>query len=168
MEFLGKIGIFSPTNNSARKYTMILALLSTILGWSFLIFADFAISTKYEWIEMAQFNYGSIGVRTNLENFDNVEFTTLSLGLKAVAWTRINATFSRDDDFGTEVITERVVTTFDEFCSGPDGATGVFFVDPENCDSCQNASRKMVTSILMSTVTYFFTFTTDVLRIWPN
>jgi hypothetical protein len=111
MEFLGKIGIFSPTNNRARKYTMILALLSTIVGWSFLIFADFSISTQYNLIEAAQFNYGSISVRTNLENFDEVQFTTLSLGLRAVAWTRSNATFNPEDvDYGTDIVTERIVT----------------------------------------------------------
>jgi len=177
MRSLGRIGLVSPTNHRARKWIMILATLSTIVGWAFLIFSDFAISTNYSLIDAAAFNIGSASIQSCRPGDDEecdggallatTEATRYALGLKAIAYTRYK--FDQQDltnpDSIARLETETVVTTFDDFC---DGDQGFRFVDDENCQKCEDASRAMVASILMSTVTYFFTLTTDVLRIWPN
>ena len=69
MEFLGKNGCVSPRNLTARRIIMLLALASTIVGWAFLIFADFAISTQYRFIDMAPYNYASVGFAVNDPTF---------------------------------------------------------------------------------------------------
>jgi len=173
MEFLGKIGCVNPNNNTARKILMITALLGTIVGWAFLIYSDFAVSyNNYNFINAAAYNIGSVTFQPcppsedcELEFDDNIPFsadaTRYSLGLRAIAYTRYDFT----SGMLNRTETERYIATFGEFC---DGDNCLFIVQPDKCNDCGNASQAMVASILMSTVMYFFTFTTDVLRIWPN
>lgn len=165
MECLGRTGVTS--NVRARKWIMILALLSTIVGWGFLIYSDFAISTQYDFIEAAAFNYGSNTIQfANTSGADIRNSTRISLGLRAAAIS--NFTFDENDQDYSQREEDRRVIGFDEFCTEQATTDQIIFVNPEQCNACQDASHAMVTSILMSTVTYFFTFTTDVLRIWPN
>jgi hypothetical protein len=168
LERLGAIGLIKPTNNQGRKWIMGTAFLITIVGWAFLIYSDLAISTSYNLIDVAPFNIGSIVPKPCLpsefcENFNEtnndfaLQATRYSLGLKAVAFSRGSGnTHSESNNF---------VAGFDEFC---DGDQGFYFVTPEDCNRCEEASRAMVASNIMATITYFFTFTTDILRIWPN
>ncbi|CAB9523862.1 expressed unknown protein [Seminavis robusta] len=174
MECLGKTGLFSPKNVTARKVVMIIALLSTLIGWAFLIVSDFSISTQYKYIEMAAFNYASISVNVNDNSTLVTNATRISLGLRAAAL----ATSSYEDYVDREE--DQRVIGFDEFCGNQHEketlrdktvsslASRIVFANPDNCHQCADASQAMVSSILMSTITYFFTFTTDILRIWPN
>eukprot|EP00544_Gedaniella_sp_CCMP2646_P015477 CAMPEP_0202503394 /NCGR_PEP_ID=MMETSP1361-20130828/41628_1 /ASSEMBLY_ACC=CAM_ASM_000849 /TAXON_ID=210615 /ORGANISM="Staurosira complex sp., Strain CCMP2646" /LENGTH=1063 /DNA_ID=CAMNT_0049136599 /DNA_START=154 /DNA_END=3348 /DNA_ORIENTATION=+ len=171
MEFLGRTGCISPTNTRARKIIMITATLGTIVGWAFLIFSDFAVSlNNFGMISGAAFNSGSLivfpcrpGVFDACDSeFDDGAFrgnerNEYFLGLRAIAITRFT-----DEDRTKK---QRVVKSYDSFCAGD---LGFQVVGPDDCAQCADASQAMVASILMSTVTYFFTFTTDVLRIWPN
>ncbi|KAL7580506.1 hypothetical protein ACA910_003635 [Epithemia clementina (nom. ined.)] len=61
--------------------------------------------------------------------------------------------------------TQTTVTGFDEFC---DGDSRVWFVEPDQCNACEVASSKMIRSILLATIFYFFTFKNDWLRFWVN
>jgi len=167
MRFLGKFGCVSEMNTRARKIIMIIALLGTIVGWGFLIYSDFAISTRYGMIDAAAYNIGSVSIFECNPTTDSnclleppLAATRYSLGLKAIAFTRYSYQFSDQSETAAQI-----VTTFDDFC---DGDQGFQLVRPEDCGKCADASSAMVASILMSTVTYFFTFTTDVLRIWRN
>lgn len=178
MEFLGKTGCVSgnadtPRRLRIRRAIMITALLSTMLGWIFLIVADFAISkTNYNFIETAAFSSGSLHLKLCQHNetcieetaarFGGADWARYSLGLRAAAVTRHKGA---EFDQGYKNTTESFVTSFEDFC---DGDLGFLLVEPDKCNQCADASQAMVASILMSTVTYFFTFTTDVLRIWPN
>lgn len=167
MEFLGKIGCVNPDNIKMRRFIMITALIGTIVGWAFLIVADFAVSdSNYDFIDVAAFSIGSLRLKTcrpdeTCPEASQLSFvsaaTRYSLGLRAAAYTRYNVTEYAE--------TQRIVTTFDSFCEGDQGFT---LVRPEDCNKCADASQAMVVSILMASITYFFTFTTDVLRIWPN
>ena len=94
MECLGNTGVFSATNQTARKWVMTLAFLSTIVGWGFLIFADFAISTQYDLLEAASFNYGSVTIIYANETIKQENATRISLGLRSAAVS----TFSEDLD----------------------------------------------------------------------
>lgn len=172
MEFLGKTGCISPVNTKARKIIMITSTIGTIVGWAFLIFSDFAVSLNYYgMIDAAAFNTGSLsispcraGVFDCVSEIDNdfgfeADAARYSLGLRAIAITRYIPVLMNNDERTSE---QRVVESFENFCS--DGDQGINFIEPDQWDQCANASQAMVASILMSSVTYFFTFTTDILR----
>jgi hypothetical protein len=141
----------------------------TIVGWGFLIFADFAISSQYDLLEAAAFNYGSVTVRYADEAIVNENVTRISLGLRAASVS--TSTFDIDNlaaSSGSDDEARRVIG-FGDFCTEQETLDGgIELLQPGQCNSCAEASQALVISIIMSTVTYFFTLTTDIVRIWPK
>ena len=173
METMGKCGAVPANSKLWRRLLMGIALFSTLAGWIALIICDFAMSNDARLLERYSFQFGETTLFHKDSNFLVAETMDISLGLRAVAWYRFNfsiPTTSQDnttiDDVGFNVEKSPVfVTGFEDFCNSD---KGTFFVDPAYCGKCEESSKAMVFSIVLATVLYLFSFSTDVLRMYPN
>ena len=174
METLGKCGVVPANSKSWRRILMSIALFSTLTGWAALVISDLAMSKNPQLLERYSYRFGETTLFHRDSNFLVGETMDISLGLRAVAWhrfnfslpivTKDNVTIDVEDDAfspGQNV----TVTGFEDFCNSD---KGVFFVDPAHCGKCEESSKIMVASSAMATILYLFSFTTDVLRMFPN
>mmetsp|Transcript_9003 Transcript_9003/g.20330 ORF Transcript_9003/g.20330 Transcript_9003/m.20330 type:complete len:302 (-) Transcript_9003:327-1232(-) len=153
-------------------------MIFSSIGWICMLLADMSMSKDYNVLRKFGFSDGDVKFAFADDEFNIVEGKTkIHVGVRAVAWTRSVANVSLaeiialqdivdiDAYVADNTVTERFVTGFDEFC---DGDSRVFFVNPSQCNACEDASTKMVRGLIMPTVFYFFTFKNDWLRFWPN
>jgi hypothetical protein len=167
MESIGRIGIFSYDNKRARKIIFGIVMVTSTCGWICIVLSCLALSKDFSIIKAFEYNYGEADYYLGPDQQvpTDVRFTNIHVGLSAVAWNRLESYTVEDGRPEEAQGLQDVVTGFDEFC---DGDQGVFFVDPAQCDACEQASTQMITTLLMSTVFFFFTFKNDVLRFFLN
>ena len=111
---------------------------------------------------------------SEVENFfTNV--ATIDIGLRGVALQ----TPALRDNFDASDIQDRQpllnvdgglqVITFDEFCvQGQNGPNIDLYVKDGQCEACQDISNSLVSSIIMSTISFVPTLSTDILRMYYN
>eukprot|EP00977_Amphora_coffeiformis_P018952 scaffold6807_cov220-Amphora_coffeaeformis.AAC.20 len=173
METMGKCGIVSANSKSWRRILMGIAIFSTMAGCTALILSDFAISRNARLLERYSYQFGKTTLFHRNSNFLVGRTMDVSLGLRAVAWNRFNfsvpITFQANATIdGVDTNVEKspvIVTDFKDFCNTDEGT---LFIDPAQCGKCEDSSRSMVFSSMLATVLYLCSFTTDVLRMYPN
>lgn len=170
MEWLGRVGIFSPENIKARKVLLGASMLTSTGGWLCMLFACLALTrNNFDLLTVSQFSNAVVDFQAlNREDAENLGIgaTDIYVGLRSVAWTRYNVSWIQDDtDDLIYTVDSQITTPFEDFCTGD---SGVYFVEPSQCDDCEKVSAKLVTNLLMSTIFYFFTFKNDWCRFHVN
>ncbi|KAL7573974.1 hypothetical protein ACA910_001977 [Epithemia clementina (nom. ined.)] len=184
MEYFGKIGFKTAEWYRLRRKIFLYAMIASLIGCIFMMFVDLAMSKKYGILQTFHFSRGDVEYSFAFENFTSVErTTTLYVGLRSVAWmrdiTRINIdqyeqlggndpTVS-DIEFSDRLDpyreSARIVVDFSDFCTGDES---VWFVEPGQCDSCNQASSHMIRSVLLATILYLLSLKNDWIRFWVN
>jgi len=184
MESFGKIGFIHDHHVKLRRLMFFFAMCLSSCGWIFILCTDMAMSKHYDVLRRFHLSKGKVDlayVRSD-GGADRVIVGTndIYVGVTSVAWRREWVDISREDiatlfdtlspeDFATQLVnytkSEEKVNSMSDFC---DGESRIFFVEKNQCNDCNDASEKMVISLTMATIFFFFTFKNDWLRFWPN
>jgi hypothetical protein len=135
-------------NEKFRYWILHLGLLANFVGFVLTLYACFAISEDFGILQKAAF---SSGVLTEVDNA--IDVITLDIGLRSVA-------FHNPSTVGD------IVLSFDQFCDL--GSELERYLDISNCDDCEQASKSMVTTVIISTITFLPSLSTDILRMYSN
>jgi len=147
-ELLGGIGCISSLNLPGRLALMRLSLASNTIGMALTFVSCFAISKNYNFL----MNFGfSKGFATGIDPEGEIE---ISIGLRAVAFNYPNASHFR------------AVYGFEDFCDLGDEID--LLIDRDECDDCYEMSASLVSTLLLSLLTYLPSIFTDILRMYPN
>jgi len=162
-ETIGRIGIVRPDDKYGRRWLMRIGLITQVIGLILTAIACFAISTEYNLLSSLSYTKGVVTAPNLAEDVE------LAIGLRAVAFNNPNPG-----------AVGKTVITFEEFCSltpaqtrngtGPEFDAQVLstYLNPRDCGECAAVSGSMVSSLVMSLVSYLPTIFTDVLRMYPN
>ena len=161
MECFGRVGFMRPEWFKLRRVIFGIAMIFSTIGWTSMLLTDLAISDSYHILKSFHFSKGDVNYifgGPNGTSFVNGD-TTIYVGLRAVGWSRTFLNITSDDidrvlnasvtleesDFAalleTFRVREQTVSSFGDFC---DGDNGVWFVESDQCDSCEKASTKMI------------------------
>eukprot|EP00977_Amphora_coffeiformis_P017124 scaffold5479_cov199-Amphora_coffeaeformis.AAC.63 len=160
MEYVGKLGCVRPYDHTLRKIIFGIATTCQIVAMAMTLFAALAISNDFDVLTRASFTHATSHIVWN--GTQQLEGgMTFDMGLLGVA---IQDPARVTDARGG--YHERVVK-WDEFCD--DFAEGWEQVlDRDACHECGQQSKTIVGSMIMSLVFSIPTFTTDILRFYPD
>lgn len=143
---------------SLRRRAMDLGLAANVLGLALTLAACGALSTRT--VILANTSLSSGG--THPSRPSGGEGLWIGVGLRAAA-VYIPAGLGGEPAFvGFNVV------PFDRICELNELVGLDAVVDEESCDQCYDASAGLMTTLIVSVLTYFPTFATDVLRRYPN
>ena len=128
---------------------MSIGLIFNITGFLLTLVACFAISKNYDVLKNVAFSSGK--VKSISVPQPTIE---IHIGLRAVAV-----------DNPTTNITG--IYNFDALCDNLDGGLNIYRAD-EDCNACKEVSASLVSTLILSLVTYFPSIFTNVLRMYPN
>jgi hypothetical protein len=112
------------------------------------LYACFAISEDFDILQRVAFSSADI------KEVDNkLDDITLDVGLTAAA-------------FHNPATVGDIVLSFDQFCDL--GSDLERYLDVSNCDGCEQASKGLVTTVIIAAITFLPSLTTDVVRMYSN
>jgi len=163
-ERCGRMGCIGEQHRFARRALMWTALVSNIVGLTFMFLSALAISDDFDILWNFSFTRVFLNVIKSPVGFN--EPAMYKVGLRAIAWQSY-----RFDRSG--------IMRFRDLCDAVDGSladldvVGAFLYAQEreasfDCDACEKTSRRIIPSLFLSMLSYIPNFTTDVLRMWTN
>lgn len=146
---IGKSGAYK--TERSRFYCMHMGFLANLTACMLMAYSCFAISRDFSLLSKASF--GSLTMTERDGKIEGEIF--LRIGLRAIAL---------DNPF-TGV--DRAVVGFDNFCDvSQDGLQR--YMDPENCNKCNENSLNFCISAILAVVSIIPTFFTDILRMFSG
>lgn len=159
MERVGKIGCVRPYDYALRKWIFGIATVCQLIAFAMTFYAAFAMSKDYDVLRMTSFTHGT-GSLVGGRLFDGDDGVRIRVHVGLLA---IGIHDPRDYSAGYH----GRVLSWDEFC-GPFSVGYEEFFEPEICKTCGSNSRSLVASMAMSLLFSIPSFTTDVLRFYPD
>ena len=144
----GRIGC-GVRDEASRFWILHVGFLANVIGCLLTAYACFAISDKFGYIQSAAFSSAKIQ-----ETEGRLPLITVDLGLRAAALNN------------PKTVGEKVIL-FSDFCTYAGAGLQQYF-HAENCNSCSSFSTSMVTTLVVSAVTFVPSFATDILRMYSN
>jgi hypothetical protein len=134
-----------------RYWVLHVGFLANFIGFVLTLYACLAISEDYGTLRNVAF---SSGVLNEVDN--KIDTITLDIGLKAVA-------------LNNPATVGEVMLSFDQLCdlSLESDRLGRY-LDTSNCDGCEKVSKSMVSTVIVSVITFVPSLTTDILRMYSN
>ena len=150
-EWAGSLGLIKPDNDKWRRRIFWVALVSNIVGFALTIVACFSISLHYDTLMKTAFSSG-------YTVSDNPDFpgVKIGIGLRGIAIHRPFKTPSN------------VVWKFDEACNRSINTGSIDYFGDGVCSGCADHSAGLVSTLIVSLITYFPNIFTDVLRMYSN
>jgi hypothetical protein len=146
----GRVGLIRDWDERKRWWVLHIGFAANLVGFVLTLYSCLAISDNYGVLQRAAFSRGILG------DPDFEDRVTIYLGLRAATLDLVNADGP-------------IVVTFDEFCDLPTESLARYLDDPdETCGTCQEVSKSMVLTVILSCVTFIPSFSTDVLRMYSN
>ena len=157
-------------------FTNLIAFFCTLYACTAIRFGEGAIQT-------AAFSSCSV---SEIENFNNLEIATIDIGLRGIVLDtpKFQDIGNGDFPFGVEegvdddIILKRQeflkmggiqVINFDDFCiEGQNMPDVALYIKDGECEACKDISSSLVSSIIMSTISFVPTLATDILRMYYN
>ena len=147
----GKCGLIRPDNHRMRRIIFMIAIASNVIGFILTIVACCAISNHFDTIMRTAFSSG-----TGTSDNSTIPGVEVGIGLTAVAVGRPGGT------------PREVVWSFQEFCErGFKTGTLQYFGDGV-CSGCAEESVGLVSTLILSLITYFPNIFTGVTRMYYN
>ena len=161
MEYVGKLGCVRPYDHTLRKIIFGTATTCQLVAFAMTLFAALAISKDYDLLTRTSFTHGTTHIFNGTQRMQG---WTFDLGLLGVAIQDPDRLI--DDLPGGQGFHERVLK-WDDFCD--EFASGwEHMVDHDACHECGQQSKTLVGTMIMSLVFSIPTFTTDILRFYPD
>ena len=157
-EAFGSIGCFGHESYETRKKILTFGLLANILSLILSLVACFSLSLQFNHITASAFSKG-VAYIPELE----IPTSRIWIGLRAVAVRNFEGQSLINENYreGDQVV------PFGEFCSMV-GEGLEYYMDPDECDSCAEASNGLMASVLLATLLIIPNIFTDILRMYPN
>ena len=156
-EAFGRIGSKN-FNYQKRRELLLFGVAANVLSFLLSLFACLSISLKFNHIVAGGFSKGFAYI-------PSVDLPTsrIWIGLRGVAIRNFQGQAVINDGYveGDQVI------EFDSFCDYVDEGLPTY-MDPDDCDSCAEASSGLITAVIMATVLTLPNIFTDILRMYPN
>jgi hypothetical protein len=148
-QILGQVGLKRLSDNEKfRHWILNLGSLANFVGFVLTLHACFAISEDFDILQRAAFSSADI------KEVDNkLDDIALDVGLAAAA-------------FHNPATVGDIVLSFDQFCDL--GSDLERYLDVSNCDGCEQASKGLVTTVIIAAITFLPSLTTDVVRMYSN
>eukprot|EP00977_Amphora_coffeiformis_P009023 scaffold2043_cov166-Amphora_coffeaeformis.AAC.22 len=157
-ERFGRVGCVRPYDYGLRKVIFGIATFCQFAAFGLTFYAAFAISKRYRVLRHTSFTHGMgriVGGRSGLASPEPaVEIDIGLLGIAMIDPRNLSG-------FGGQVI------SWDEFCIDVTEGFEEFF-KVGICEDCGSQSRALVASMVMSLLFSIPSFTTDILRFYPD
>jgi hypothetical protein len=153
MEWVGKIGCFDPESVGIRRFVFGNALVSNLFGFILTFYACFAISNDYSVLKAASFTMGRIDFTKNTH-----EPIEVYIGLRSIAISNPMQ--------GNSSLVDGITVPFSDLCEYME--TNQFLRHSGSCMQCASVSDSIVSSCIMSLLSYIPAVSANVSRMWPN
>ena len=156
-EAFGRIGSKN-FNYQKRRELLLFGVAANVLSFLLSLFACLSISLKFNHIVAAGFSKGFAYIPSA-----DLPTSGIWIGLRGVAIRNFQGQAVINDSYveGDQVI------EFDSFCDYVDEGLPTY-MDPDDCDSCAEASSGLITAVIMATLLTLPNIFTDILRMYPN
>ena len=156
-EAFGRIGSKN-FNYQKRRELLLFGVAANVLSFLLSLFACLSISLKFNHIVAGGFSKGFAYIPSA-----DLPTSGIWIGLRGVAIRNFQGQAVINDSYveGDQVI------EFDSFCDYVDEGLPTY-MDPDDCDSCAEASSGLITAVIMATVLTLPNIFTDILRMYPN
>lgn len=155
MEYVGKLGCVRPYDYLSRKIIFSVATLCQLVAFGMTFVAAMAISKDYDILQATSFTHGQAALFANDTSVR--PGMIFDMGLLGVAV---------EQESRADGNTERVLR-WDDFCDEFSEGFEKYW-DYDACNECGQQSKTLVGSMLMSLLFSIPTFTTDILRFYPD
>jgi len=135
---------------------MSVGMCTNLIGMALTIVACFAISNDYNILTSTSWSEGTI---TSVNISDSFQTIHIDTGLRGVAIDQGNSLGSLEE--------ADAVTSFDRFCDELEDGLGRY-MDPDECDSCEESSKTYRSSIITTVVLYLPSIFTNWTRQFVN
>lgn len=156
-ECFGRVGCVRPYDVGLRKIIFGIATVCQLLAFALTMYAAFAISKDYDILTMTSFTHGTGQIVGGRLYEDYNQPIDVDIGLLGIAV---------GDPSDLSGYRDRVLR-WDDFCHKFSAGFEEFFEIP-TCEDCGKTSRSLVASMVMSLLFSIPSFTTDVLRFYPD
>ena len=157
-ESFGRIGCFGHNDYETRRNILLFALVANFLSFFLSLFACSSLSLNFNAIAVGGFSKG-LAYITELD----IPTSRIWIGLRGVAIRNFEATRILNADYTDGDL----VLEFDAFCDYVDQGSENY-MDPDDCNSCAEASGGLTTAVIMATLLVLPNILTDILRMYPN
>ena len=158
-ERFGKVGCVRPYDYGLRKVIFGIATACQFLAFALTFYAAFAISKDYDILRKTSFTHGTARiVGGRLFDGDHHTMIRVDIGLLAIGV---------EDPRGYSMGYDGHVISWDDFC-GPFSEGFEQFFQRRICMECGSQSKALVASMIMSLLFSIPSFTTDILRFYPD
>lgn len=157
-ESFGRIGCFGHNDYETRRKILLFGLVANILSFLLSLFACLSLLLNFNAIVASGFSQG-------LSYIPELDIPTsrIWIGLRGVAIRNFEAMSILNVDY----VEGDNVLEFDAFCDYVDQGLENF-MDPDDCDSCAEASGGLVRAVVVATLLVLPNIFTDILRMYPN
>mmetsp|Transcript_3941 Transcript_3941/g.8692 ORF Transcript_3941/g.8692 Transcript_3941/m.8692 type:complete len:362 (+) Transcript_3941:107-1192(+) len=145
----GSLGVINPKNDRWRARIFKVGIVSNVIGLILTIVACASISLQFDALMSLPFSYGS-----SISDNPRIPGINIGIGLRGVAVE--------------SPLQGQTVWTFDQFCDRAYKTGTVQYFGEGVCRGCGQASSGLVSTLLISVVTYFPNIFTDVTRMYSN
>ena len=157
-EAFGKIGCFGHDSYEIRFKILLFGVVANVLSFLLSLVACFSLSLRFDHIVAAGFSKG-LGY---IEELD-IPTSRIWIGLRGVAVRNFQGQGLINENY----VEGDVVVPFDKFCDYIDEGLENY-MDPDECDSCAEASGGLMTAVIMAALLTLPNIFTDILRMYPN
>jgi hypothetical protein len=157
---LGRIGLIAPQDQWFRVAFLKYATIMNLIGFFLTCYAALAFTEDFSLLRLVYYSAAELtSDTTNTNTTISFKPVQLYLGLRAVALDNPNHL-----QFGGD---EQLVIKFDQFCDLTDQGLEKY-MDPADCDQCNDVSMQLFIAIVVAVVTYIPTLFIDTLRMYEN